>query len=145
MAGRCTLVPFISLPARGSADPATKRTKSEGRGGSSVTMQLSINTHAQARAPAEAGTAGEGWWAAAPMGQEDEEQPVSPTGRLFREPHFNCYIVCVLGAGRPIDLAVVRPGLEATLVRHPRFCSVQVNGKLAGVFFLILLTHTRTK
>ncbi|KAE8783884.1 O-acyltransferase WSD1-like [Hordeum vulgare] len=56
----------------------------------------------------------------------EEEEPVSPTGRLFREPHFSCYIVSVFGLGARVDLAAVRAGLEATLARHPRFCSVQV-------------------
>jgi hypothetical protein len=54
------------------------------------------------------------------------EEPVSPTGRLFREPHFSCYIVSVFGLAVAVDLPAVRAGLEATLARHPRFCSVQV-------------------
>uniref|UniRef100_A0ACD5TZT4 Uncharacterized protein n=2 Tax=Avena sativa TaxID=4498 RepID=A0ACD5TZT4_AVESA len=54
------------------------------------------------------------------------EEPMSPAGRLFRETHFNCYIVALLGLGSPVDVAAVRAGLEATLVRHPRFSSVQV-------------------
>ncbi|CAM0882131.1 unnamed protein product [Alopecurus aequalis] len=58
------------------------------------------------------------------------EEPVSPTGRLFREPNFSCYIVSVFGLGGAIDLAAVRGGLEATLARHPRFCSVQVLDEL---------------
>ncbi|XP_062180545.1 wax ester synthase/diacylglycerol acyltransferase 11-like [Phragmites australis] len=53
-------------------------------------------------------------------------EPMSPAGRLFRETHFNCYIVAVIGLGSAVDVAAVRAGLEATLVRHPRFCSVQV-------------------
>uniref|UniRef100_A0A6B9MRS2 WSD1 n=1 Tax=Stipa capillacea TaxID=665497 RepID=A0A6B9MRS2_9POAL len=57
---------------------------------------------------------------------EEEEEPVSPTGRLFREPHFSCYIVSVFGLGAPVDLPAVRAGLLATLARHPRFCSLQV-------------------
>ncbi|KAL5202390.1 hypothetical protein ABZP36_013342 [Zizania latifolia] len=52
--------------------------------------------------------------------------PMSPAGRLFRETHFNCYIVAVIGLGARVDVAAARAGLEATLVRHPRFCSVQV-------------------
>ncbi|KQK09203.1 O-acyltransferase WSD1 isoform X2 [Brachypodium distachyon] len=59
-------------------------------------------------------------------GENEEPEPVSPTGRLFREPHFNCYIVSVFGLGAPVDLPAVRAGLEATLARHPRFHSVQV-------------------
>ncbi|KAM0865526.1 hypothetical protein ACQ4PT_043225 [Festuca glaucescens] len=54
-------------------------------------------------------------------------EPMSPAGRLFRETHFNCYIVALLGLGAPVDVAAARAGLEATLVRHPRFSSVQVS------------------
>lgn len=63
-------------------------------------------------------------------GENEEPEPVSPTGRLFREPHFNCYIVSVFGLGAPVDLPAVRAGLEATLARHPRFHSVQVRTRL---------------
>ncbi|KAL6610628.1 hypothetical protein ACP70R_040597 [Stipagrostis hirtigluma subsp. patula] len=53
-------------------------------------------------------------------------EPMSPAGRLFREAHFNCYIVAAIGLGAAVDVAAARAGLEATLVRHPRFCSIQV-------------------
>ncbi|XP_062232100.1 wax ester synthase/diacylglycerol acyltransferase 11-like isoform X2 [Phragmites australis] len=53
-------------------------------------------------------------------------EPMSPAGRLFRETHFNCYIVAVIGLGAAVDIAAARAGLEATLVRHQRFCSIQV-------------------
>ncbi|KAM0928917.1 hypothetical protein ACQ4PT_001927 [Festuca glaucescens] len=56
---------------------------------------------------------------------EEEEEPVSPTGRLFLEPHFSCHIVSVSGLGGAVDLPAVRAGLEASLARHPRFCSLQ--------------------
>lgn len=53
-------------------------------------------------------------------------EPMSPAGRLFRETHFNCHIVAVIGLGAAVDVAAARAGLEATLVHHPRFSSVQV-------------------
>ncbi|CAL4955144.1 unnamed protein product [Urochloa decumbens] len=55
-----------------------------------------------------------------------EEEPVSPTGRLFREPSFRCHIVAVFGLAAPVDVPALRDGVAATLARHPRFCSVQV-------------------
>ncbi|KAL6610627.1 hypothetical protein ACP70R_040596 [Stipagrostis hirtigluma subsp. patula] len=66
----------------------------------------------------------------APAGEQSSEpeaggEPMSPVGRLFREARFNCYIVAVIGLGAAVDMAAMRAGLEATLVRHPRFCSVQ--------------------
>ncbi|KAG8077551.1 hypothetical protein GUJ93_ZPchr0007g6323 [Zizania palustris] len=60
------------------------------------------------------------------MKEEELEEPVSPAGRLFREPRFSCYIVCAFGAAAPIDMPALRAGVEATLARHPRFCSIQV-------------------
>nr|CAB3464505.1 unnamed protein product [Digitaria exilis] len=68
---------------------------------------------------------------AAARGREDDleleaGEPMSPAGRLFRQTHFNCYIVAVIGLGAAVDVAAVRVGLEATLARHPRFSSVQV-------------------
>lgn len=56
---------------------------------------------------------------------EEAGVPMSPAGRLFRETHFNCYIVALIGLGKAADVAAVRAGLEATLARHPRFSSVQ--------------------
>ncbi|KAK1660891.1 hypothetical protein QYE76_049050 [Lolium multiflorum] len=61
---------------------------------------------------------------------KEGEEAVSPTGRLFREPHFRVNIVSVFGFGAPIDLSAMRAGLQASLARHPRFCSVQVLNEL---------------
>ncbi|KAK3147200.1 hypothetical protein QOZ80_3BG0279380 [Eleusine coracana subsp. coracana] len=36
------------------------------------------------------------------------------------------YIVAVVGLATPIDFAASRAGLEVTIVRHPRFCSIRV-------------------
>lgn len=55
-----------------------------------------------------------------------EEEPLSPAARLFHEPHFNCYIIAIMGSGKAIDVNLAKPGLEATILRHPRFSSVQV-------------------
>ena len=100
--------------------------------GASATLRkraLSIDTAAAAaielgsKEPAGGGREGEGVGADNSVG---EEEPVSPTGRLFREPHFRCHIVAVFGLAAPVDLPALRAGVAATLARHPRFCSVQV-------------------
>ncbi|TVU46996.1 hypothetical protein EJB05_06570, partial [Eragrostis curvula] len=52
----------------------------------------------------------------------EADEPLSPTARMFHD----FYIVAVLGVATPIDLDTTRAGLEATLVRHPRFCSIRV-------------------
>lgn len=81
----------------------------------------------------------------------DMEQPVSPAGRLFREAHFNCYIVALLGLGAPLDVEAARAGLLDTLVRHPRFSSVQVRlrfppvGRSIWVSFLFLSCRDRSR
>ncbi|WOK95687.1 O-acyltransferase WSD1-like isoform X2 [Canna indica] len=56
----------------------------------------------------------------------EEEEPVSPSGLLFRQRHLDCYIVAMVGIGKTIDVAAIKAGLAATLVNHPRFSSVQV-------------------
>jgi hypothetical protein len=37
-------------------------------------------------------------------------EPMSPAGRLFRERHFNCYIVAMIGLGAAVDVAAARDG-----------------------------------
>ncbi|KAL5989357.1 hypothetical protein ACLOJK_010247 [Asimina triloba] len=56
---------------------------------------------------------------------EDAGQPLSPGARLFHQPNFNCYILATVGCGKRIDVDVVKTGLEATLLRHPRFSSLR--------------------
>ena len=56
----------------------------------------------------------------------EEEFPLSPSARLFHEPHFNCYIIAMMGSKKKIDPEVVKRGLVNTLLKHPRFSSVQV-------------------
>ncbi|KAJ0971732.1 hypothetical protein J5N97_019691 [Dioscorea zingiberensis] len=60
------------------------------------------------------------------------EAPLSPAARLFHQPKFNCYIVAEMGFGTPLDVDVIKAGLLSTLVRHPRFSSVQVLNESRG-------------
>ncbi|KAL6593808.1 hypothetical protein ACP70R_048709 [Stipagrostis hirtigluma subsp. patula] len=52
----------------------------------------------------------------------EADEPLSPTARLFQD----LYVVTVVGLGMPINLETFRAGLDATLVQHPRFCSIRV-------------------
>ncbi|KAL6648125.1 hypothetical protein ACP70R_012349 [Stipagrostis hirtigluma subsp. patula] len=52
----------------------------------------------------------------------EDEEPLSPMARVLQD----LCIVAVLGLGKAIDFDAVRAGLEDTLVRHPRFCSIRV-------------------
>lgn len=56
---------------------------------------------------------------------EEEEEPLSPGSRLFMQPRMNCCIVAMMGVGKRVDVDVFKKGLEDTLVRHPRFSSIQ--------------------
>ncbi|WVZ56981.1 hypothetical protein U9M48_007436 [Paspalum notatum var. saurae] len=55
-------------------------------------------------------------------GNGGDGEPLSPTARMFQD----FYIVSVVGCGTPIDFDPARAGLEVTLARHPRFCSIRV-------------------
>ncbi|XP_058095927.1 wax ester synthase/diacylglycerol acyltransferase 5-like isoform X2 [Magnolia sinica] len=63
---------------------------------------------------------------------EEDEQPLSPAARLFHQPHFNCHIIAIIGCGKRFDVDVVKAGLEATLLRHPRFSSIHVIDEKKG-------------
>lgn len=88
----------------------------------------SSNKAPQEREEQEEGSMAAEEAAAAARGKDLEAagEPMSPAGRLFREKHFNCYIVAAIGLGAAVDVAAARAGLAATLVRHPRFSSIQV-------------------
>lgn len=55
-----------------------------------------------------------------------EEEPLSPSARLFHEPHFNVYIIAIMGCKTQIRQDVAKAGLVHTLLKHPRFSSLQV-------------------
>ncbi|PIA35712.1 hypothetical protein AQUCO_03500223v1 [Aquilegia coerulea] len=62
-------------------------------------------------------------------GEKEEEQPLSPAALLFHEPNFNCYIIAIMGCKTKINPQIVKAGLEETLIKHPRFSSLQVKDK----------------
>ncbi|PWA96807.1 O-acyltransferase, WSD1, C-terminal [Artemisia annua] len=61
-----------------------------------------------------------------------EEQPLSPAARLFHEPTFNVYVIAIMGSKNPINTAIVYEKLPQTLLKHPRFSSLQVIDKTNG-------------
>ncbi|WZZ00333.1 hypothetical protein YC2023_072661 [Brassica napus] len=58
---------------------------------------------------------------------EHDDEPLTPTARLFTAPEFNCYITAVIGLKSKINRDVFIEGLEQTLLKHPRFSSILVN------------------
>ncbi|XP_059636114.1 wax ester synthase/diacylglycerol acyltransferase 11-like [Cornus florida] len=55
-----------------------------------------------------------------------EEEPLSPAARLFHEPSFNVHIIAIMGCKTRIYPQVVKDKLVHTLLKHPRFSSLQV-------------------
>ncbi|XP_065860208.1 wax ester synthase/diacylglycerol acyltransferase 11-like [Euphorbia lathyris] len=57
---------------------------------------------------------------------KEEEEFLSPSSRLLHEPNFNLYIIAISGLKTPIDPQIVKSNLPHTLLKHPRFSSLQV-------------------
>lgn len=57
----------------------------------------------------------------------EDEEPLSPTGRLFNEPNTNVHILAIMGFKTQIDLDVLKANLPSTLLKHPRFSSLLVS------------------
>ena len=55
-----------------------------------------------------------------------EEEPLSPSARLFHEPHFNVYVIAIMGCKTKIYPEICKANLVHTLLKHPRFSSLQV-------------------
>ncbi|XVF18406.1 hypothetical protein REPUB_Repub11eG0018700 [Reevesia pubescens] len=56
----------------------------------------------------------------------EQEEPLSPMARIFHEPESNVYIIVIVGFKSPIDPESFKANLVPTLLKHPRFSSVQV-------------------
>ncbi|KAL0384230.1 UNVERIFIED_CONTAM: O-acyltransferase WSD1 [Sesamum radiatum] len=57
----------------------------------------------------------------------EEDQPLTPAGRLFLQPLMNQVINCALGSDYPIDLGCVKTQIQnSIMLKHPRFCSLMV-------------------
>ncbi|KAI7731651.1 hypothetical protein M8C21_020330 [Ambrosia artemisiifolia] len=63
---------------------------------------------------------------------KEEDQPLSPMARLFHEPGSNVYIISMMGCKTKIQPDVVKENLVHSLLRHPRFSSLQVTDKETG-------------
>ncbi|KAI3814660.1 hypothetical protein L1987_14303 [Smallanthus sonchifolius] len=63
---------------------------------------------------------------------KEQEQPLSPMARLFHEPGSNIYIITMMGCKTKINPDVVKQNLVHSLLRHPRFSSLQVTDKETG-------------
>lgn len=59
--------------------------------------------------------------------EKEEEEPLSPIARMFHKPESNVYIVVLVGFKSPIHPHTFKANLAQTLLKHPRFSSVQVS------------------
>ncbi|XP_031282463.1 O-acyltransferase WSD1-like [Pistacia vera] len=67
-----------------------------------------------------------------PLNDSLENQPLSPVARMFHEPDSNVYIIAIIGGKTKINPEVVKERLPHTLLRHPRFSSLQVADEKNG-------------
>ena len=63
------------------------------------------------------------------------EEPVSPAGRFFNEPNFNLHIISIMGCKTKINLDFAKQKLPHTLLKHPRFSSLQVSQKERRAYY----------
>ena len=63
---------------------------------------------------------------------EGEHEPLSPIARMFHEPGSNVYILFSLGFKDPLDPQTLKANLLATVLKHPRFSSVQIADEKNG-------------
>ncbi|XP_011008181.1 PREDICTED: O-acyltransferase WSD1-like isoform X2 [Populus euphratica] len=63
---------------------------------------------------------------------DEEQQPLSPMARMFHEPDSNVYIIIIIGFQTKINPEVMRANLGNTLLKHPRFSSLQVPDEKHG-------------
>lgn len=56
----------------------------------------------------------------------EEEEPVSPAGRMFHEPNFNVHVLAIMGSKYKIQPEIAKANLPNTLLKHPRFSSLLV-------------------
>ncbi|XP_039690401.1 O-acyltransferase WSD1 isoform X2 [Medicago truncatula] len=59
--------------------------------------------------------------------QGEDDEPLTPAGRLFLQPEMNQIIHCVIGLKKPIDVDSVKTQIQnSVMLQHPRFTSLMV-------------------
>ncbi|KAJ9167266.1 hypothetical protein P3X46_021930 [Hevea brasiliensis] len=56
----------------------------------------------------------------------EDGQPLSPMARIFHQPYSDVYIIIIMGFNTPINPLVFKASLRHSLLKHPRFSSLQV-------------------
>lgn len=68
---------------------------------------------------------------------EYEEEPLSPSARMFHQPNFNVHVIAVMGSTCTIQPQLIKQNLVHTLLKHPRFTSVLVYIRTIYILTLI--------
>ncbi|XP_059296720.1 wax ester synthase/diacylglycerol acyltransferase 11-like isoform X2 [Lycium ferocissimum] len=63
---------------------------------------------------------------------EEEAMLLSPTSQMFHEPDYNVYVLAIMGWKVPIEVDSMKAELQRTLLKHPRFSSLQVMDETDG-------------
>ncbi|KAM7275903.1 hypothetical protein ACFE04_017769 [Oxalis oulophora] len=58
--------------------------------------------------------------------EKEKEELLSPSALLFHQPNFNVYVIAILGCKTRIYPDIIKHNLVHTLLKHPRFSSLQV-------------------
>ncbi|KAF9623065.1 hypothetical protein IFM89_036201 [Coptis chinensis] len=65
-----------------------------------------------------------------PKKEVEEDEPVTPAGRMFLQPEMDQVINCAIGLQHPIDLQAFKEAIKKSMmVQHPRFRSLYVKDK----------------
>ncbi len=67
--------------------------------------------------------------------EPEEEQPLTPLGRMFLEPELELFGLCTIGFQNLVDLPQLKQTLRNTLLQNKYFSSIVV----LGCLFLLLL------
>ncbi|KAH9287994.1 hypothetical protein KI387_032111 [Taxus chinensis] len=60
---------------------------------------------------------------------EEEDQPLSPYGTIFRNPLIDSYILIITGLNKPVHVPSMKTALQSTLSKHKRFSSIVMKDK----------------
>ncbi|KAJ7568319.1 hypothetical protein O6H91_01G027800 [Diphasiastrum complanatum] len=69
-------------------------------------------------------------------GDGEQREPVTPAGRMFNQPIFDCYVICIVGFKNMIDIPTIKTGLQQTFVQHKRFSSIMEKDKHGSEYWV---------
>ncbi|XP_051147825.1 wax ester synthase/diacylglycerol acyltransferase 11-like isoform X2 [Andrographis paniculata] len=71
-----------------------------------------------------------------PAAETDDDEPVTPAGRLFAQPLMDQVINCAIAGESAINLESIKSEIQKSIMlKHPRFCSVMVTDAAGRQFW----------